>query len=164
MTDLRSLRQRRSGVETDSRAINFDSLRRVQEQAGPIFVQLAAVLEKVEPVITQITGCANTVWIALQPYHPLELFPALYGFFLVFFGGIFMTLVASLEAAHQFGWNNIKYSLIDLNQEWKVARIAFERDNKVSYHNPIRTQFAQQTNLYASVAEIGRLTLVPFSF
>lgn len=128
-----NLRQRRGAPETDDRALNLESIQRLQEQVGPIFVQVATLLEKVQPVIAQVSGTCRTIWDMLQPYHPHELFSALYGFFLVFFGGVYMTLVASVEAAHQFGWPNIKVSVKALYQEWTIAYEAFERDNKVSH-------------------------------
>lgn len=98
---------------------------------APFFVALASFTEKIEPVVNVIADAVRAAWLALQPYHPEDLFVALYGFFLVFFGGIFMTLVASVEAAHQFGWDRIKRAATALYHEWTKARAAFERDNKV---------------------------------
>lgn len=44
-----------------------------------------------------------------------------------------MTLVASVEAAHQFGWERIKLATTALYIESAKASRAFERDNKVCY-------------------------------
>lgn len=96
-------------------------------------MQLAGFLEKLQPVIDQVSQNAVKVWTMLQPYHPQDLIPALYGLFLVFFGGVFMTIVASAEAAYQFGWEKINVSLHALYEQWTKASKAFELDNKVSF-------------------------------
>lgn len=130
-----TLRQRR--VEESDRSVcglNLESFRQVQDQAGPFFVSVASVLEKLSPLLNGVYDLLLTVWKTVQPYHPEDLFMAIYGFFLVFFGGVFMTLVASAEAAYQFGWHRIKEPILSLSSEWAKARIAFERDNKVRFH------------------------------
>lgn len=113
---------------TTDRAFN---LAQVQQSAGPIFVALATVVDVIEPVADKVSGLVQTGWKMLEPYHPEDLFVALYGFLLVFFGGVYMTLVASFEAAHIFGWDRIKVAVAALYHEWTKARAAFERDNKV---------------------------------
>jgi len=119
--------------ETTDRAFN---IAQISETAGPFFVFLAGILEKVEPIADVVSNALSTAWTALQPYHPEDLFVALYGFFLVFFGGVYMTLIASLEAAHLFGWDRIKVAFAALYVEWVRARAAFERDNKVPFCHP----------------------------
>ena len=47
-----------------------------------------------------------------------------------------MTLVASIEAAHIFGWPKIKTSLQALQLQWRAAVDAFERDSQVSPITP----------------------------
>lgn len=127
-----NLRRRRSHPQTDtsSAALNFAS---IQQQVGPFFVQLATAYSTIEPAITTIISLIQQIWTFLQPYHPEDLVVALYGFFLVFFGGVFMTLVACAEAAHQFGWPRIRAACSALYHEAHNARLAFERDNNVSY-------------------------------
>lgn len=143
-----TLRQRykaaSNGATAEDRALSLESFRQLQEQASPVFVTIANVMEKIDPVLDMIYANLLAVWEVLQPYHPEDLFVALYGFFLVFFGGVFMTLVASAEAAHQFGWDRIKESLLSLSTEWTKARVAFEHDNKVrqSYFLGFMTEFS----------------------
>lgn len=130
---LEDLRQRVQPAEpkTTDRALNLQQLKNVQQQVAPIFVALASFVEVVEPVADKVSDLIRAAWSALQPYHPEDLFVAVYGLVLVFFGGIYMTLVASVEAAHQFGWDRIKFAGNALYHEWTKARAAFERDNKV---------------------------------
>lgn len=126
-----TLRRRSAAQSSSDRALNLDSLRQLQESAAPLFVYLATFLEEVTPVIDFVKTNGQQLWTALQPYHPEDLFPAIYGLFLVFFGGVYMTIVASAEAAYQFGWDRIKVSLIALHGEWHKASDAFQRDNKI---------------------------------
>lgn len=114
--------------QTQDRAFN---LAQVHDTVSPLFVALATIVGAVEPILDRVSDLVQTVWKALEPYHPEDLFVALYGFLLVFFGGVYMTLVASFEAAHIFGWANIKMAVRALYYEWGKARAAFERDNKV---------------------------------
>lgn len=119
-------------LQKNERAFNIEQLRRAQEHIAPVFVYLAKVVDAVEPVADRISAFVKAAWKALEPYHPEDLFVALYGFFLVFFGGVYMTLVATFEAAHLFGWHRIQVACRCLYTEWTKARAAFERDNKVS--------------------------------
>lgn len=42
-----------------------------------------------------------------------------------------MTLIAAIEAAHLFGWEKIDMAVKKLATEWRAARRAFERDNRI---------------------------------
>lgn len=128
---MEGLRQRPKAAASTDRAFNLSQLQAVQEQAAPIFVFLASVAAVIEPVADKLSDFLQLAWTIVQPYHPEDLFVVLYGLGLVFFGGVYMTLVASLEAAHQFGWDRIKAASHAFYQEWKNARAAFERDNQV---------------------------------
>lgn len=121
----------RPQLRTNERALNIEQLRRAQEHVAPVFVFLAKIIDAVEPVADRISAFIKAAWKALEPYHPEDLFVALYGFFLVFFGGVYMTLVATFEAAHLFGWHRIQTACQCLYTEWTKARAAFEHDNKV---------------------------------
>lgn len=133
---MEGLRQRpaasRTG-ETADRAFNLEQLQNVQQQVAPIFIALGSAAAVIEPVIDKISTAFQQAWAFVQPYHPEDLFVVLYGLALVFFGGVYMTLVASFEAAHQFGWHRIKAACRALYHEWTKARAAFERDNKVRF-------------------------------
>lgn len=115
------------------RSFDNEMLKNMQVQVAPIFQVIGTIIETMRPFIDILTSIANNIWQALQPYHPEDLAFALYGLILVFYGGIFMTLVASFEAAHQFGWRRIRIACSALHREWVRVRIALERDNKVSY-------------------------------
>ena len=44
------------------------------------------------------------MWAKAKEYDVEELFPAILGFFMVFFGGRYMVLIATVEAYRQCGW------------------------------------------------------------
>lgn len=135
----------RDEPQTTDRGFNLEQVKRVQESAAPIFVALATVVDVVEPIADKISEAISVVWKALEPYNPEDLFVALYGLLLVFFGGVYMTLVASFEAAHIFGWDRIKLAGAALYHEWTKARAAFERDNKVCCFFDPHTSSGSQT-------------------
>lgn len=145
-----------SNAATEDRALSLESFKQLQEQASPVFVTLANVMEKIDPILNMVYTNLLAAWEALQPYHPEDLFVALYGFFLVFFGGVFMTLVASAEAAHQFGWDRIKVSIMSLSSEWAKARVAFEHDNRVRQQFLYR--YLPSFSVYRAITMIHILT------
>lgn len=118
-------------LQTKERVFNLEQLKAAQEHVAPVFVAISKIVEVIEPVVDKIVDLVQIIWEKLEPYNPEDLFVAIYGLLLVFFGGIYMTLVASFEAAHQFGWDKIKLATRALYHEWSKARIAFERDDKV---------------------------------
>ena len=61
-----------------------------------------------EPYVVALWAYLQYVWEKLQPYHPEEMFPALAGFVLVFFGGNFFTLCAAVEAYRLVGFEDTK--------------------------------------------------------
>lgn len=114
-----------------NRDINLQNLTQLSEKAGPVFRVIGGVLEQIEPFLEAVSVVVRQIWKVIEPYHPEDLLTAVYGLALVFFGGVFMTLVASFEAAHLFGWDKIRVSTKALYIEWCNTRAAFERDNKV---------------------------------
>jgi hypothetical protein len=91
---------------------------------------LTRVLEVVTPYADAACNAATAAWDALERHHAHDLLVAFYGFALCFFGGVFMTVVAAIEAAHLFGWEKISAAVRKLHGEWRAARLAFEADNR----------------------------------
>lgn len=120
------------------RSLNFEQVTALTARAGPFFLFLGNALQHIEPVVRTAQSYGQQLWTALEPYHPEDLCYAVYGLCLVFFGGIFMTLVAALEAVHIFGWPKLNVAFRALYNEWNRAAIAFERDNKVRKSRAVR--------------------------
>lgn len=106
------------------------SIRPSAEQVEQYYVLAVRMLQAVHPYYKIAHAWFQKVCVALEPYHVWDLGMAFYGLVLVFFGGVFMTLVSAIEAGQIFGWPKIARSLKALRRQWKEASVAFERDNQ----------------------------------
>jgi len=111
--------------------------------------KLSPIVEKIMPVINVLTNALNATWpyvqkaIAfveevqkkLEPYHPEELVNVFFGLFLVFFGGMYLTLLATVEAYRMCGWSQTKQYLLDLYADYIVVRDASRKDDLVDENN-----------------------------
>lgn len=111
--------------------LNMDQVVALQAKAEKLYTAVADMMVLAEPYFHMASSYGQQAWMVIEPYHPQELATAAYGLTLVFFGGIFMTLVASCEAVHIFGWDKIKSSFNRLYKQWVLAAAAFEEDNQV---------------------------------
>jgi hypothetical protein len=50
------------------------------------------------PYLVKFSEIVQDFWIKIQPYHPEEFAPVLFGLVMCFFGGHFFTLFAAIEA------------------------------------------------------------------
>ncbi|PXF48251.1 hypothetical protein BWQ96_01940 [Gracilariopsis chorda] len=141
MDTLTSLRQRAQAVKNSLDEIHTDIRRSTPSSAThchsaggsatPALRFLAASFEKVEPIAESIAHAISWSWTTLHRYHGEDALLAMYGVLLVFFGGVYMTLVACFEAAYQFGWQRIKKALQALYIEWSKARRALLKHSKI---------------------------------
>ena len=51
------------------------------------------------PHATKLAGLAQQGWKALEPYHPEDLIPSMFGIILCFFGGAFVTTISNSAPA-----------------------------------------------------------------
>jgi hypothetical protein len=137
---MQALRQRTKGASSLARkaqaaaTANGSTVKRrpsmeVAEEVQFVIV-FTRVLEAVTPYADMVYAAVMRTWDLLEEHHAHDLLVALYGVALCFFGGVFMTVVAAVEAAHLFGWDKISIALRKLHCEWRSARIAFEEDNR----------------------------------
>ena len=90
------------------------------DKATPALIAIGNVLAMLEPYVVAMWVYLQHVWEKLQPYHPEEMFPALAGFVLVFFGGNFFTLCAAVEAYRLVGFDSTRVALGKLYDSYKV--------------------------------------------
>lgn len=102
-----------------------------QEKNLECLIILAQVLEVVQPYADQVFSFASRLVDFLTQNQAKELLIALYGVALCFFGGVFVTTISALEAANLFGRDKIQLAFSQLHREWRAARLAFEKDNKI---------------------------------
>jgi len=60
------------------------------------------------PWFQKLHKLLNDLWKLLQPYHPDEFAPVLFGLVMCFFGGHFFTIFAAIEAYKLCGWENTR--------------------------------------------------------
>ena len=84
------------------------AIRPYLDKAAPLLVMLSTAFGIAEPYVVMIWTYLQFFWEKLQPYHPEEMFPALAGFVLVFFGGNFFTLCAAVEAYRLVGFEDTR--------------------------------------------------------
>lgn len=72
---------------------------------------------------------AQHMWAILQPYKPEELFPALVGLILCFFGGSFMGLIGAVEAYRMCGMDITLKSIADLREDFEKIKVANDKDD-----------------------------------
>lgn len=106
-------------------------LEAVLTQAQPYIAKAVAVIDTVAPYVEQAVEKGQQLWKQLEPYHPEELLPALFGVALMFFGGTFMTLAAAFEAYRLIGWRDTADALQLLWRNYKAASEANRKDDAV---------------------------------
>jgi len=107
------------------------AIRPYLDKAAPFLVMLSTAFEVAAPYVVALWAYLQYVWEKLQPYHPEELFPALAGFVLVFFGGNFFTLCAAVEAYRLVGFEDTKEAIAKLVASYEVARAASAKDDEL---------------------------------
>ena len=126
------------------------AIRPYLDKAAPALVMVTTAFGIAEPYVVALWAYLQYVWEKLQPYHPEELFPALAGFVLVFFGGNFFTLCAAVEAYRLVGFEDTKRAIGKLVASYKVARAASAKDDELD----------EDGDGIADVKQIGKKELV----
>uniref|UniRef100_A0A061R3F9 Uncharacterized protein n=1 Tax=Tetraselmis sp. GSL018 TaxID=582737 RepID=A0A061R3F9_9CHLO len=100
-------------------------------QSAPFIEKLGELYNACEPYVESLWNKSQAIWRQLEPYHPEEFLPALFGLSLVFFGGTFMTLLACIEAYRITGWKPTVEALKVLALNYTRAMEANAKDNRV---------------------------------
>lgn len=114
----------------------------VEEKLSPIVEKLMPVIHKIGDVINWLAPHLEFAWAKmlelkkrLDPYHPEELVDVFFGLFLVFFGGMYLTLLATIEAYRMCGWTQTKTYLLDLYSDYCVLRDENRKDDQLDDNN-----------------------------
>lgn len=126
------------------------AIRPYLDKAAPLLVAASTGFAMVEPYAVALWAYLQYVWEKLQPYHPEEMFPALAGFVLVFFGGNFFTLCAAVEAYRLVGFADTKKALQKLHKSYALAMAASKKDDELD----------EDGDGVADVKQIGKKELV----
>jgi hypothetical protein len=106
-------------------------LRPLLEKSRPLLTKVFAVFAFIAPHLSNIYGTVTGLWEAGKPYHIDQLGPALLGFFLCFFGGNFVVLIATVEAFRTCGWTAMHENLELLYNDLQSVRKASIADDAV---------------------------------
>mmetsp|Transcript_6487 Transcript_6487/g.11591 ORF Transcript_6487/g.11591 Transcript_6487/m.11591 type:complete len:362 (-) Transcript_6487:1859-2944(-) len=113
----------------EDRTFNSSNYMEWIEKLTPLMLFLGKVLDTVGPLIGRCVAFCERVYVKLEPYHPDEWLPMIYGLLLVFFGGTYMMTLAAIEAFSIFGWARIEKSLGLLWENLKDAKAASDADD-----------------------------------
>lgn len=159
MTDVR--RRNASPQQAGSRdlkdwvgAEKAEQITHIFDRVYPIFHFVGGIFNVVFPYLLLAWSKANALWIALQPYQPLELTSVLMGFFMAFFGSRYLLLLAAIEAARQSGYKGFKDNL------W----IIYENFEKIYRQNLLDNAVDADGNGKADVDELSRKDLFTRKF
>jgi hypothetical protein len=108
-----------------------EKLRPVMDKAAPFIAKFLEILNFVYPFLVQAYEGAWKLYEACKPYHIDSLGPAFFGFFLAFFGGHFVVLIATVEAFRTCGWDRMHSHLtVIYNDIMKVKAASAGADKK----------------------------------
>ena len=124
------------------------------DKVYPFFHIAGQMLDKAWPIIVLVIAKLQALWVALEPYQPLDLRSCAMGLFLAFFGGRYLLLMAAIEAARQTGYKGFADNLAVLWTHFKEVRDHNAVDNKVDADN----------NGLADVEEMSRKELFSHKF
>eukprot|EP00898_Chlorokybus_atmophyticus_P007806 jgi/Chlat1/8026/Chrsp7S07772 len=112
-------------------SVSSSALTGVLASATPVALSAVGALRAVVPAVAAVWRASLAVYAKLQPYHPEEWLPMIFGLVMVFFGGRFLTLIAAVEAYRIVGWSSTQTALQDMVHNFKLAQAASHKDDKV---------------------------------
>jgi len=101
------------------------------QKTAPLFVFLGTAANLLYPYLLKLHALTLALYALLEPYHPEEFMPILFGLVLTFFGGHFFTLFAAIEAYRLCGYEQTKEHLAALYQSYLAVMEANAKDNQV---------------------------------
>jgi hypothetical protein len=110
---------------------NQQRLTELFQKLTPLFVALGNAADAVSPYVERGVAGAQSVWAKLAPYHPDELFEAVFGIFLCFFGGHYVVTLAAIEAYKLCGWDTTYKYLRIIYDDYLAVRAESRKDDSV---------------------------------
>mmetsp|Transcript_32079 Transcript_32079/g.125033 ORF Transcript_32079/g.125033 Transcript_32079/m.125033 type:complete len:326 (-) Transcript_32079:1987-2964(-) len=113
-------------VQTTSRGPVQDAAK----SAAPIINKALDIIDDLAPLFNFIYEAVESFIRFIQPYHPEDFMPALFGFILCFFGGTYMMVISAVEAFRLFGFETVRANVMALHSNFRAALDAFRKDNQ----------------------------------
>jgi len=108
-----------------------DQITHVFEKTKPVLEKLQQLAFAIAPYIFLAITYLKSIWLTLQPYHPQEFAPALFGLVMAFFGGIYFTTFAAFEAYRVCGWKKSVECIKTLYNDCLIVYEAHLHDNEL---------------------------------
>lgn len=93
----------------------------------PAIEAFSIVADKIAPYVTLIWSYANLIYNVL----PIDIFKAILGLILVFYGGVFVLTIAAVETFYMTGWQTFYVSFIWLKQNFSNLWEKSRKDDEV---------------------------------
>eukprot|EP00615_Pteridomonas_danica_P010677 CAMPEP_0114340218 /NCGR_PEP_ID=MMETSP0101-20121206/8236_1 /TAXON_ID=38822 ORGANISM="Pteridomonas danica, Strain PT" /NCGR_SAMPLE_ID=MMETSP0101 /ASSEMBLY_ACC=CAM_ASM_000211 /LENGTH=351 /DNA_ID=CAMNT_0001473419 /DNA_START=61 /DNA_END=1116 /DNA_ORIENTATION=- len=127
--------------EKDERRVEFikaagtsapEAVRPYINKVAPAVVAAWGFGESMVPVAIQVKDKGEELWVLAQPYHPQDIFPALIGLAMVFFGGDFPVLIAAVTAFKETGvQQSMQRSFMEIYNEFNDVLAQSAKDDTV---------------------------------
>lgn len=101
----------------------------------PLFEHAQRAVVFLFPYLMIAVAKLQEFWIQLQPYHPEEFAPVIFGFIMCFFGGHFFTLFAAIEAYKVCGFDHSIQCLHSMHDDFQRCLEASAKDDLVDEDN-----------------------------
>jgi len=92
---------------------------------------VGAAVDAAAPFVVMAATAAKAAWVALEPYHPEELFCVILGVFMCFFGGEFPAVITAVEAYRQIGYEPTLVALKALWADFQQVQAKSAEDDAV---------------------------------
>ena len=99
--------------------------------AKPYAIMVENGINQAWPYCVKAYEGGQKLWVKLQPYDPEQFFPLLFGLVLCFFGGSYLTLIATVEAIRLTVWDRMVKAVKTIYEQYKTAKEASEKDDQV---------------------------------
>ncbi|GBG27057.1 Hypothetical Protein FCC1311_032802 [Hondaea fermentalgiana] len=128
----RKRRSKRAETDEDEGAPTFtDRLTQVVPIVLKIEEGIAAAVLFIMPYVKMANEAYEEFLVALEPYGPKEIMGMLYGLALMFFGGSYISTIATLEAIDQGGRKDLVHAIKELHEQATSVRDANRTDDQL---------------------------------
>jgi len=105
------------------------------QKFGPLLLYIGDFFNLIYPYLALVWSYVLKLWDLIQPYHPEEFVPLLFGLIMVFFGGHYFTLFTAVEAYRMCGYDQTRDCWLQLYQSYLVVLKENQKDNTVDDNN-----------------------------
>ena len=105
------------------------------DTVAPYIISASNAVDKAWPYAVKGYDTCLDLWEKAQPYHPQQYGPLIIGLIICFFGGSYMTIIATVEAVRLTVWGRIRASMKILWSNYLKANDASKKDDEIDADN-----------------------------